>query len=65
MLVILLRVQLNIIGGHLFQNPTSVPAELQQKYLTLAQRLFTICLDKLSKLTEKEVGIDCEVYINL
>lgn len=56
MLVILLRIQLNIIGGYLFQNPTSISADLQQKYLSLAQRLFTKCLDKLSKLIEKEVN---------
>lgn len=56
MLVVLLRIQLNIIGGHLFKNPTCLSAELQQKYLTLAQRLFTSCLERLSQLTEKEVG---------
>lgn len=55
MLVILLRIQLNIIGGYLFKNPTSISTELQQKYLSLAQRLFTGCLSKLAKLTEKEV----------
>lgn len=57
LLVILLRIQLNIIGGYLFQNPTSISVDLQQKYLSLAEKLFTKCLNKLAKLTENEVTI--------
>lgn len=55
MLVVMLRIQLNIIGGQLFQNPTSVSAELQQKYLMLTEKLIGDFTAKLSKLVEKEV----------
>lgn len=55
MLVVTLRVQLNIVGGYLYRNPTSVSTEVQLKYLTLTQSMFNEGVQKLSALIEKEV----------
>lgn len=57
MLVVTLRIQLNIIGGYLFKDPTSVPTEMQQRYLTLTQNLFNDGLIRICRLVESEVSV--------
>lgn len=57
MLVVTLRIQLNIIGAYLFKDPTSVPTEVQQKYLTLTQDLFNNSLQRITSLIEQEVRL--------
>ncbi|CAG9761655.1 unnamed protein product [Ceutorhynchus assimilis] len=55
MLVITLKLQLNIIGGYLYKDPTSVPAEMQQKYLSICQNFLNAGIEKLAKIIEAEV----------
>ncbi|XP_044758231.1 peroxisomal biogenesis factor 3 [Coccinella septempunctata] len=48
MLVIILRIQLSIIGGYLYKDPSSIPTEIQEKFLTLTQNLMNDGLNKIS-----------------
>ncbi|XP_066152420.1 peroxisomal biogenesis factor 3 [Euwallacea fornicatus] len=54
-LVITLKLQLNIVGGYLYKDPTSVPAEVQEKYLSLCEGFLNSGVSKLAKLIEEEV----------
>lgn len=55
MLVITLRIQLNILGGHLFRDVTSISQELQEKYLSLCHNLLDGGIKLISSLVEKQV----------
>ncbi|XP_066254488.1 peroxisomal biogenesis factor 3 [Euwallacea similis] len=54
-LVITLKLQLNIVGGYLYKDPTSVPADIQEKYLSLCESFLNSGVCKLAKLIEEEV----------
>lgn len=56
MLVITLKLQLNIVGGYLYKDPTSVPAQMQEKYLSLCQDFLNSGIEKLSAVIETEVN---------
>lgn len=55
MLVILLRIQLNVIGGYLFKNPSEITPEFQQEYLMVCNNWLETGVQRLSTLLEKEV----------
>lgn len=55
MLVITLKLQLNIVGGYLYKDPTSVPADMQEKYLSLCQNFLNQGIPKLATVIEVEV----------
>lgn len=57
MLVIALRVQLNILGGHLFKDVNSISQELIEKYLSLCHNLLDDGIKSISTLVEKQVVI--------
>ncbi|XP_045462067.1 peroxisomal biogenesis factor 3 [Harmonia axyridis] len=59
MLVIILRIQLSIIGGYLYKDPSSIPVDVQEKYLSLTQNLMN---DGLNKMFSK-ISIVCENII--
>ncbi|ENN78396.1 hypothetical protein YQE_05196, partial [Dendroctonus ponderosae] len=54
MLVLTLKVQLNIVGGYLYKDPTSVPADMQEKYLSLCQHFLNTGVARLAKVMEFE-----------
>lgn len=55
MLVITLKLQLNIVGGYLYKDPTSVPAEMQEKYLSICQNFLNNGIEKLATVIDFEV----------
>lgn len=55
MLVVLLRIQLNVIGGYLFKNPSEITSEFQQEYLMVCNKWLETGVPRLSTLIEKEV----------
>lgn len=56
MLVITLKVQLSIIGGYLYKEPSSISTEMQEKYLSLCQSFLKKGIEKLKTLMETEVN---------
>lgn len=57
MLVITLKVQLSIIGGYLYKDPSSISTDLQEKYLSLCQTFLKSGIQKLQNIMEQEVII--------
>lgn len=57
MLVITLKVQLSIIGGYLYTDPTSISSDMQEKYLSICQAFLKDGIEKLSNVMEAEVNI--------
>ncbi|XP_018324626.1 peroxisomal biogenesis factor 3 [Agrilus planipennis] len=53
-LVITCRLQLGLLGGHLFKNPDSVSPNVQEKYLLLCNKLLQEGIERLSTFFEKE-----------
>ncbi|GJQ79702.1 hypothetical protein Trydic_g5849 [Trypoxylus dichotomus] len=54
MLVIVLRIQLNIIGGYLFKDSSSISIESQKKYLSLCNTLLEVGANKLYNIVKQE-----------
>ncbi|EFA00035.1 peroxisomal biogenesis factor 3 [Tribolium castaneum] len=52
MLVVTLKIQLSIIGGYLYKDPTSLSSEMQERYLSLCQNLMDAGFSRLSRLVE-------------
>ncbi|KAK5639815.1 hypothetical protein RI129_010626 [Pyrocoelia pectoralis] len=48
LLTVMLRVQMNVIGGYLFKDPSSISSELQEKYLSICKELLNSGMDKLN-----------------
>lgn len=59
MLVVALKIQISIIGGHLYKDQNSISTELQEKYLSLCQKFLEVEIKKLSNIIENEVCIPC------
>lgn len=57
MLVITLKVQLSIIGGYLYKDPTSISTEMQENYLSVCQTFLKEGIEKLMNVMENEVNI--------
>lgn len=55
-LVITLKVQLSIIGGYMYKDPTSISSEMQEKYLSICQTFLKDGIEKLSNVMEAEVS---------
>ncbi|KAK4872362.1 hypothetical protein RN001_014391 [Aquatica leii] len=55
LLTAVLRVQMNIIGGYLYKDPSILSIDLQQKYLSICQELLNSGVRKLVRLFEDEV----------
>lgn len=56
MLVVTLKVQLSIIGGYLYKDPTSISTEIQENYLSLCQGFLKTGVEKLKNVMEYEVN---------
>lgn len=61
-LVVTLKLQLNIIGGYLYKDPTSVPAEKQEQYLSLCENFLNSGVAKLASVIETQVN---ELFENI
>ncbi|KAL3275141.1 hypothetical protein HHI36_019910 [Cryptolaemus montrouzieri] len=62
MLVIILRIQLNLIGGYLYKDPSLISTDIQEKYLSITQILLNEGLNKLSvKITEMKQMRLCDI----
>lgn len=57
MLTVMLRIQLNLIGGYLYKNTQIVDSNLQQNYLSLCHSLLQNGVRKLSILINEQVII--------
>lgn len=57
LLAIILRIQLNLVGGYLFKDTNSISSELQQKYLSLCHILLENGLKQISKIVTEKVSI--------
>ncbi|XP_050301606.1 peroxisomal biogenesis factor 3 [Anthonomus grandis grandis] len=55
MLVITLKLQLNIVGGYLYKDPTSVAADMQEKYLSLCQEFLNSGVEQIYHIMEVQV----------
>lgn len=55
MLVITLKIQLSIIGGYLYNDPSSISTEMQEEYLLLCQVFLKTGIPKLKDIMELEV----------
>lgn len=55
-LVITLKLQLNIVGSYLYKDPNSVPAEVQEKYLSLCKGFLSSGISKIADVIKIEVG---------
>lgn len=62
-LVITLKVQLSIIGGYLYKDPTSISTEMQEKYLSMCQAFMKQGIDKLRNIMETEVMMQTNIFI--
>lgn len=56
LLVIMLRVQLNILGGHIFKKTADIETEIQEKYLLLSNNLLEVGIKNIAKVIEEKVG---------
>lgn len=56
MLVVTLKIQISIIGGHLYQDQNSISTDLQEKYLSLCQNFLELGIKKLSDIIDIEVS---------
>lgn len=54
-LVITLRIQLNILGGYLYKNASSVSQDIQEEYLLLCQNLMNHSLKRISNIVTEQV----------
>jgi len=61
LLVSMLRVQMNVVGGYLYKDPACVTLEMQQKYLSLCHSLLDSGVQKLSKLLQDEYSKILEI----
>lgn len=55
-LVITLKLQLNIVGSYLYKDPNSVPADVQEKYLSLCKAFLKSGVAKIADVVKVEVG---------
>ncbi|XP_022915893.1 peroxisomal biogenesis factor 3 [Onthophagus taurus] len=55
MLVITLRIQLNVLGGCLYKDPSLISTELQEKYLVICHSLLNGGVQNISEIIEKEL----------
>ncbi|KAF5279436.1 hypothetical protein FQA39_LY05546 [Lamprigera yunnana] len=56
LLTTFLRIQMNIIGGYLYKDSTSIPLDLQQKYLSICQELLNSGVQKMAKAFNEEIS---------
>lgn len=54
-LVITLKLQLNIVGSYLYKDPNSVPADVQEKYLSLCKAFLSSGVAKIADVVKVEV----------
>lgn len=55
-LVVLLKLQLNIVGSYLYKDPTSIPFDMQESYLSLSQHFINVGVKKLANTIENKVS---------
>ncbi|CAH1179420.1 unnamed protein product [Phaedon cochleariae] len=55
MLVVTLKIQLSLIGGHLYKNPNSVSTDMQEKYLSLCKNFLNDGVKKLTNIATIEM----------
>lgn len=56
LLAIVLRIQLNLVGGYLFKDTNAINSELQQKYLSLCHILLETGLKRISGIVTEKVS---------
>lgn len=56
-LVITLRIQLNILGGHLYKDSTSIPQNVQEEYLLLCENLMKTSMKRICEFIKQQVII--------